>query len=198
MDNCSGTERASAGRAQCRAIGWSPSSLRSPPSSSPPATFAQPPVPGSYRAITNRTAYQEPAPPPLGPAGTRSSDPRFGSRLLRVTDRNTDTRPGFANASFSTFSAAHQLAWNATSDRFYVRSIGGWYFPFGFHAPSLTATRIPMPTNQGPIETHVEPQFSFRSSNILYAATRDRQPPTGTITRPCISTTSIRAPTRSC
>src|SRR5688500_3947815 len=94
--------------------------------------------------------------------------------MLRVTDVSTDSRAGFAASSFATSSAAHQLAWNATSDRFYVRSIGGWFLPFNFNASTMTASRITMPTNSGMIASHIEPQFSFRSGNILYAATRDQ------------------------
>jgi hypothetical protein len=131
-------------------------------------------IPTNYHAVTNRTAFPEPPLPALGAAGFRFSDPTFGSRLLRVTDAGTDTRGGFTGSSFTTPSAAHQLAWNATSDRFYVRSISGWFFPFSFDANTLSVSRIQMPTNQGLIASHIEPQFSFRSGNILYAATRDQ------------------------
>src|SRR5687767_13486617 len=86
---------------------------------------AQSTAPSSYYAITNRNTYQKPPVPTLGPAGSRFVDPTFAARLLRVTDANT--RPGFPGRSYSTPSAAHQLAWNATSDRFYVRSLDGWF-----------------------------------------------------------------------
>ena len=131
-------------------------------------------IPTSYHAVTNRVVYPEPTLPTLGPAGFRFTDPTFVSRMLRVTDAGTDTRAGFAGSSFTTSSAAHQLAWNATSERFYVRSISGWFFPFAFDASTMSASRIQMPTNGGTIESHIEPQFSFRSGHILYAATRDQ------------------------
>src|SRR5688572_16023197 len=83
--------------------------------------LAQSSAPSTYHAIANRNIYHKPAPPALGAAGWRFSDPTFGSRLLRVTDAST--RPGVLGRSYSTPSAAHQLAWNATSDRFYVRSL---------------------------------------------------------------------------
>lgn len=69
-----------------------------------------------HTAISNRNVYTKPALPPLGPAGTSFADPMFGSRILRVTDDNT--RPGFPGRSFTAPSAAHQLAWNAVSDKF--------------------------------------------------------------------------------
>jgi hypothetical protein len=132
-------------------------------------------IPTNYHAVENRAVYNEPAVPTLGAAGYRFSDPAFGSRILRVTDGNTDTRGGsFTNGSYSTPSAAHQLAWNATSDRFYVRSISGWFFVFNFDATTMTASRVTLPTNGGLVATHIEPQFSFRSGNILYAGTRDQ------------------------
>jgi hypothetical protein len=139
------------------------------------SAHAQSGVPTTYHAVSNRTIYQKPAVPVLGAAGWRFSDPTFASRLLRVTDGNT--RPGFLGRSYSTPSAAHQLAWNATSDRFYVRSLDGWFIPYNFDPLTMTASRI-QPTGTGDggllIQSHVEPQFSFRSGNIIYAATRDQ------------------------
>ena len=132
-------------------------------------------VPNTYHAISNRTVYAKPAVPSLGAAGWRFTEPTFASRLLRVTDGNT--RPGFPGRSYSTPSAAHQLSWNATSDRFYIRSLDGWFVPYNFDPTTMTATRI-QPTTTGDggllIQSHVEPQFSFRSGNIIYAATRDQ------------------------
>jgi hypothetical protein len=55
-----------------------------------------------------------------------------------------------------------------------VRSISGWYFAFSFDAATMSAARIQMPTNNGLIETQIEPQFSFRSGNILYTGWRDQ------------------------
>jgi hypothetical protein len=141
---------------------------------------AQSGVPNTYHAVSNRNIYAKPTVPALGAAGWRFTDPTFASRLMRVTDGNT--RPGFPDRSYSTPSAAHQLAWNATSDRFYVRSLDGWFIPYDFDPITMTATRI-QPTSTGHggllIQSHVEPQFSFRSGNIIYAATRDQTAPDG-------------------
>jgi hypothetical protein len=139
------------------------------------SAHAQSTVPNTYYAVSNRNVYPKPAVPVLGAAGWRFSDPTFASRMLRVTDGNT--RPGFPGRSYSSPSAAHQLAWNATSDRFYVRSLDGWFIPYNFDPLTMTASRI-QPTGTGDggllIQSHVEPQFSFRASNIIYAATRDQ------------------------
>ena len=140
----------------------------------PVPSLAQSP-PSSYFAIRSRTIYSKPTVPTLGPAGYRFIDPTFGSRLMRVTDDTT--RPGFPARSYSTPSAAHQLAWNATSDRFYVRSLDGWFIPFDFDPVTMTASRI-QPTSTGDggllIQSQVvEPQFSFLSPDIVFGAKRD-------------------------
>jgi hypothetical protein len=140
--------------------------------------LAQSGVPTTYYALSNRTVYAKPALPVLGPSGWRFSDPTFTSRMLRVTDGNT--RPGFPGRSYSTPSAAHQLAWNATSDRFYIRSLDGWFIPYNFDPITMTASRI-QPTGTGDggllIQSQVEPQFSFVAPNIIFASTRDQTEP---------------------
>src|SRR5918993_4709346 len=107
---------------------------------------AQSTPPSSYYAIANRNTYPKPPVPTLGRAGSGFVDPTFAARLLRVTDANT--RPGFPGRSYSTPSAAHQLAWNAASDRFYVRSLDGWFIPYDFNPITMTASRI-QPTTTG-------------------------------------------------
>ena len=91
--------------------------------------------------------------------------------MLRVTD--AATRPGAPARSFTTPSAAHQLAWNATSDRFYVRSIDGTFIPYDFNAPSMRASRIAKAsTGDGglTIVSQVEPQFSFISRDVMFVS----------------------------
>ena len=144
------------------------------------AASAQPPIPSSYYAVTHRGIEQKPPAPSLGAAGFRFVDPTFGARVLRVTD--TQTRPNDIGRSYSTPSAAHQLAWNATSDRFYIRSLSGWFIPFDFDAATMTASRIqPAPTGNGGllVSSQVEPQFSFVSRDIIYGTTRDQTVPVG-------------------
>ena len=111
----------------------------------------------------------------LGPAGTQFIDPAFGSRLLRVTDANT--HPSLQGMSWTTASAAHQLEWNATSDRFWVRSISGVYVAYNFDGATMTATRITPTTSGGDgfIFSQIEPQFSFVAPHALYGT---RQAPT--------------------
>jgi hypothetical protein len=126
-------------------------------------------VPTTYSANTSRTVIPEPPLPALGPAGSHFNDPAFGSRILRVTDPNT--RPGSPGRSYVTASAAHQLAWNASSDRFWIRGVDGVYSPYNFNASTMTATRI-NPTSSADggltIVSQLEPQFSFVSPNILF------------------------------
>lgn len=131
-------------------------------------------VPVAYPAITSRTVYPEPTLPATGAAGQRFTDPTFGSRLLRVTDANT--RPGSAGSSYSGPSAAHQLAWSAASDRFYIRSVDGFFIPYNFDAVTMTASRIsPISTGNGGlvVSSQVEPQFSFLTSSHIYGTRQD-------------------------
>jgi hypothetical protein len=136
----------------------------------------QPPVPTTYNANITRTVIPEPALPAWGAAGSRITDPSFGSRILRVTD--TATHPRYVGASWVTGSAAHQLAWNATSDRFWVRSVAGVYLAYTFDAASMTATRITETTDgdEGLIFSQLEPQFSFVSANVLYGTRQGGAP----------------------
>ena len=137
---------------------------------------ASDPIPTSYHAVKNRTPYPEPAVPAMGSAGARILDPTFGSQILRVTDANT--RPAEAGRSYASPSAAHQLAWNATSTLFYVRSIDGWFIPFTFNPLTMTASRIaPTPGGDGGLKLFsvAEPQFSFLQPNILYVSGQDPQ-----------------------
>jgi hypothetical protein len=133
-------------------------------------------VPISYRAISTRAVHPEPALPVPGPAGSLFTDPTFGSRIIRVTDAHT--RPGAEGRSFTTASAAHQLAWSAASDKFWVRSVDGTYIPYTFDANTMTVARIePARTGDGglTISSLVEPQFSFLSSNLLFGARQDQR-----------------------
>jgi len=47
-------------------------------------------VPLTYNAITDRNFYSESAPPSIGAAGFQFTDPAFGSKIVRVTDTNTE------------------------------------------------------------------------------------------------------------
>lgn len=131
-------------------------------------------IPTNYHAVENRTVYAEPTTPSLGAAGYQFSDPTFGSRLLRVTDANT--RPNKVGRGYAGPSAAHQNAWNATSTRFYIRGIDGWFIPYNFDAASMTASRIPPTTTVDGgliISSQVEPQFSFLSPDVLFLSGQD-------------------------
>lgn len=133
-------------------------------------------APATYRAISSRVVYPEPALPALGSAGYRFRDPTFGSSILRVTDANTRPGPDLVGRSYTTPSAAHQLAWNATSTLFYIRSVDGFYIPYSFNPTTMTVSRIqPSTTGHGglTIVSQAEPQFSYLLSNILYGTRQD-------------------------
>jgi hypothetical protein len=81
-------------------------------------------VEGAYCARTDRKTEVYPEKTPaLGPAGSIITDPVFGSRIVRVTDQNTDrVKPGRPVYSPS---SAEQNTWNKTSTMFYVTTEGG-------------------------------------------------------------------------
>jgi hypothetical protein len=120
-------------------------------------------VPGPYCARTDRKTevYPEKV-PALGPAGSIITDPVFGTRILRVTDQNTDrVKPGRPMYSPS---SAEQNTWNKTSTMFYVTTEGGSFLLFHFDPSTMKAQMAENPTlHWGP-----EPQFSFSQNNIIY------------------------------
>jgi len=110
-----------------------------------------------YRAVTDRKVRPKPTLPKMGKAGTVVSDPVYGTRILRVTDGNTD--PG--GAACVTASASLQNTWNADSTRFVV-SCGGTIV-YSFDAVSLKA-RISDDT----VDLRETPAFSFTDPDLLY------------------------------
>jgi hypothetical protein len=131
-------------------------------------------APVTYQATTDRIARSKPPLPSVGPASSKFTDPTFGSRMLRITDAGT--RPGSPDRSYTTPSAAHQTAWNASSSYFYVRSVDGYFIPYAFDAATMSASRV-QATSSGDgglvINSQAEPQFSFVSPNVLYTTRQD-------------------------
>src|SRR5262245_22809793 len=66
--------------------------------------------PSTYSAYTGTDTKVIPSAPALGPANSVITDPTFGSRILRVTDTNTNGGESF----ISTDSGFHR-GWNANS-----------------------------------------------------------------------------------
>jgi len=80
-------------------------------------------------------------PPNMPKAGSVTTDPVFGSRILRVTDGNTDPkRPG---QSYQTPSSAEQNNWNTNSTKFYVKESGGRLWVYDFDPPRWLPNRFP-------------------------------------------------------
>jgi hypothetical protein len=64
----------------------------------------------TYAAYTGTDTKNIPSAPPLGPANSVIDDPTFASRILRVTDSNTNN-----GESFISTDAGNHRAWNANS-----------------------------------------------------------------------------------
>jgi hypothetical protein len=119
--------------------------------------------PPQYCARTDRRTEPYPEKPPaLGPAGSIIQDPSFGSRILRVTDGNSDRNgPG---RSLFTPSSAEQNSWNKNSTMFYVTTSGGSILLYRFDPEAMKAQPIGTPS----VGLGGEPQFSFQQPNLLF------------------------------
>ena len=126
---------------------------------------AQSPQP--YSARTDRKVVPYPqAPPALGPAGSIITDPRFGSRIARVTDFRSD--PKGSGRSLFTPSSSEQNSWNKNSTMFYVDTSGGSFLLYTFD-PATMKSHLARPPN---LRWTGEPQFSYTQPNILYGVVR--------------------------
>jgi hypothetical protein len=106
--------------------------------------------------------------PAIGPAGSIVSDPIFASRIVRVTDAETDARR--PSESYTTPSSAEQNSWNTDETKLYVRSIDGGLELFDFN-PATMAVHAMRALNVSWIG---EPQFSYSQPNILYGIASGR------------------------
>ena len=121
----------------------------------------------AYCARSDRKVEEYPnQPPALGPAGSLITDPSFGSRILRVTDPNSD--PKGKGRSLFTPSSAEQNTWNKNSTMFYVTTAGGSFLLYNFD-PATMKARVAKNPN---LNWGGEPQFSYSQQNILYGTSR--------------------------
>ncbi len=125
-------------------------------------------APTTYNAVSDSAPRPEPALPALGGAGTVITDPTFGSRILRVTDGNT--QPDYPGASFTTPGGSFEVNWNADTTLFWVNGKGGSVV-FRFDAAAMRATPLPDPRNADmPLVVPFNGPFSFRRPNIMYGS----------------------------
>ena len=132
------------------------------------AVLAEAP-PSTYDAITDRTARAKPPLPALSGAGYAFTDPTFGSRMVRITDRGV--RPGALDRSYRTPSSTHANAWSADARYFYAVSTDGTVLPFSFDAATMRASRLqPTTTGDGGLTLRFfnEPTFSYVTPGVIY------------------------------
>lgn len=124
-------------------------------------------APVRYKAITDNAPRPEPPLPAMGPAGSVITDPTFGTRILRVTDGNT--QPDYQGAAYLTPGGSFENNWNADTTMFWVWGKGG-IIVYRFDAAAFRATPIPDPKNAAyPLVLPWGGPFSYRNPNILFA-----------------------------
>src|SRR5438094_4993608 len=96
--------------------------------------------PSAYNALSDRNVYPYPTLPSLGGAGYQFIDPKFGSKMIRITDANT--RPDRAGRFWASPSSAETSAWNTNATKFYVVGGGGEQLPYNFNPTTMTASRM--------------------------------------------------------
>jgi hypothetical protein len=125
-------------------------------------------APARYAAIADDAPRAEPSLPALAAAGTVITDPTFGSRILRVTD--PDSQPGYPGAGFLTPGGSFENNWNADTTMFWAWGKGG-ILVFQFNAQEFRVTPVPDPADHAkPLVLPWAGPFSYRRPNILYAA----------------------------
>ncbi len=115
-----------------------------------------------YKAVTDREVRAKPPLPQMGKAGTIVSDPAYGTRILRITDRKTDPEGGPCVTS----AAAFQNTWNTDSTRLVLMCGGARVFRFD---PEKLKARA----EGGPIDMRETPAFSYTDPDLIYGIGAD-------------------------
>jgi hypothetical protein len=109
-----------------------------------------------YQAVTDRVPRGKPSLPEMGRAGSIVKDPAYGTRIVRITDRDTSD-----GASCVTAAASLQNTWNADSTRFVLMCGGA--LAYRFDPATLKARR-----DGDPLDLQETPAFSFTDPNLVY------------------------------
>jgi hypothetical protein len=123
---------------------------------------AQTTAPSTYNAYTGTDVKVVPPPPALGPANSVMTDPAFGSRILRVTDANTN-----GGESFISTDSGFSRTWNADSTA--IKLTG----PYGAYWLEFNPNTFQVGTRSGepvvhPLSFGTTWEWSAVQPNILY------------------------------
>src|SRR5215469_5506944 len=91
-------------------------------------------APSTYSAYTGTDAKAVPPAPALGPANSVVTDPTFGSKILRVTDANTN-----GGESFISTDAGSHRTWNSNSTAIKLTGPHGDGYWMSFDPTNFTA-----------------------------------------------------------
>lgn len=125
-------------------------------------------VPLTYQAVTDRNPRPKPALPVWGAAGSIITDPTFGSRILRVTDANTE--PDHPNRSYSSSSSSEQNVFNRNGKIFYALGEGAESIFYSFDPLTMNYHRMGSPSDPyGGLTLLIgEGTFSYNDPNLIY------------------------------
>ena len=127
------------------------------------AAFAQSQAPSTYSAYSGTDSKPAPAAPALGSANSIIADPTFGSRILRVTDPNTN-----GGESFVPSDSGFHRSWNADSTAIKLTGPRGDGYWMEFNAGSFKVgdgSSHPVPH---PVSFGATWEWSAVDPNIIY------------------------------
>ena len=132
--------------------------------------------PPRYCARTDSKVAQLPSAPKVGNlvgANTVVTDPDFSSRIVRVTDFNTDPSAGPNRAFVSSASgSADENIWNVNSTMFIVQNLGSAGYPFTFNPTTMQAARMYVSSypSTGGLKLSDSGTWSRTNPNVLYSS----------------------------
>ncbi len=121
-------------------------------------------------ANTDRLIHQK-TPIPLPPVGVVFADPDFGSKMVRVTDANTNfLNPG---TYLRPEGSGQANEWSADTKKFYVIAAGGWNLAFAFDPSTMAVSSLPHAGSGRGLVVPLRPgpSFSLTDPDLIYGTT---------------------------
>jgi len=121
------------------------------------------------KAVTDRLIHEKTsmAPPPRNVVFV---DPDFGSSMVRVTDRSTNSR--FPGTFLRTEASGSENEWSSDTRKFYVVGKGSQVLVFGFDPQTMKVSSLPNASQGKGLLLPMRPgSFSFVDPDLIYGTT---------------------------